>query len=258
MNRDKDIARNERVRREEILSERRLNILNHLFAFSVSTMEQIRRDVLKNCSTSFAYYEMGRLEKCGYVDRMAFFRNGRAKGAYALTPKGFGYCFFEEDGPPCKKYRPGSLLHDLELVDIAHRLKKSSAVQKYYTENELFAKRASLLEKDEKEIFDLAPDALIELKRDGKSYFFAVEYEASLKYKDRAEDKINRYYDCPELYGCLLICKTKQLVDRMKAVERKENPQSKEKIYYGILEEVKENKGEMTFFGMNGAKLCIL
>ena len=241
---------------EEILCERRLKILQHLFSFSASTVEQIGRDVFKTNGRSFPYSEMKTLERKGFVERRFFYDGGKAKGAYVLTPRGFGYCsLFEEEEIRNKKYLPSSLLHDLALVDIASSLKKLSAVRNYHTENELLAKGGHLLEEEKRELLTLRSDALMELERDGKGFFFGVEYEASRKYKDRLEEKINRFYDCPEVYGCLFVCKEKELIDRMKAVEKRENPKAKAKIYYGLSEDFQKRHKTMTFFGKDGAKL---
>ena len=140
-------------------------------------------------------------------------------------------------------------------MDIASSLKKLSAVRNYYTENELLAKGGSLLKEEKRELLTLRPDALMELQRDEKGFFFAVEYEASRKYQDRLEEKINRFYDCPEVYGCLFVCKEKELIERMKAVEKRENPKAKAKIYYGLLEDFQKEQKEMVFFGKDDARL---
>ena len=243
---------------QEILTEKRLKILQHLFSFSASTVEQVRRDVLGNCSLTFAYYELGTLQKKGFVEKMFFCKKGRAKGAYVLTAKGFmHFSLFEEEEIQGRKFLPASLLHDLALVDIASRLKRISAVRSYYTENVLLAKGGSLLGEEKRELLTLRPDALMELRREGKGFFFAVEYEASRKYGDRLEEKINRFYDCPEIYGCLFVCKEKELIDRMKTVEKRENPKARPKIYYGLLEDLQKEQEEMVFFGKDGAKLML-
>ena len=43
------------------LSLRKEKVLEHLFVYSASTIEQLRRDVFGNCSLSFAYSKMREL-----------------------------------------------------------------------------------------------------------------------------------------------------------------------------------------------------
>ena len=240
---------------ETILCQRRIDILEHLFDFSASTAEQIGRDVLKNVSPSFVYSEMRQLEKRGLVGRMYFERNGRAKGAYVLTPKGFGLVGPSPDENfQIKKFKPQSLIHEIELVDVAFRLRRLKALKSYYTENQLFADTAHLPDELKREISPLRPDALMALERDGKCYYFAVEYEANRKYRDRIREKIDRYYGCEELFGCLFIGKKKDIIDRTKAEERRENTGRRGKIYYGLLEDVKKEEKKMTFYNKDDEK----
>lgn len=240
---------------ESILCWRRIDILEHLFAFSASTAEQIGRDVLKNVSPTFVYSEMRHLERMGFVGRVYFNKNGRAKGAYILTKKGFGYLEQSYDGDiRIKKFKPQSLIHEIELVDIAFRLRRLGALKSYRTENQLTADAACISDEQKKEISSLRPDALMELEKDGRGYYFAVEYEANRKYGDRIGEKIDRYYGCGELFGCLFIGRNRDIIERTKAVERREKSGCRGKIYYGILEDVKNEGKELVFLNKDGEK----
>ena len=243
---------------EAVLGARQTDILEHLAEFCVSTAEQINRDVFGGLHSSLVYRELRRLRGKKLLDVEYFERNGRAKGAYVLTPRGMDYlALLEPEVRRTKRIRPQALLHDLELVDIAHRLRKLRAVKRYHTENRLISGTADVPGDKAGRFADLRPDALMELERDGKGYFFAVEYEASRKYEDRTAEKINRYYDTPEVFGLLLITKTGELADRIRATEKKNNPEAKAKVYYGTLEEVKKSEGKMTFFGKGGEKFTV-
>ncbi len=240
----------------EFLSPRKEKILKHLFDYSASTIEQLIRDVFGNCSLSFAYSGMRELSEKGLVEKMSFSKKGYFKGAYVLTAKGLQYLMTNETiDSQGNKVRPSSLAHDVELVDIAFYFKKLKVLKNYYTENQLLGNAEELPKEIRGEMHSLRPDALIEVRRKEESYFFAVEYEASRKFKDGIKDKINRYYDCRTLFGAIFICKDKETLKRFKAVDKKENGDFPAKVYYALLKELKGFTEEIIFLGRAGEKL---
>ncbi len=240
-------------KRNELLSERRLEITQHLFKFSASTMEQIQRDVFKGCTPTIIYREMRHLEKQGVVNRMYFLRNKRPKGVYILTQKGFTECALQsEEDVKVNKFRPCSLLHDLELVDIAFAFKKFSCVTSYWTENQILADPERLRDENLWQVEGLRPDALVKLETPEEGDFFAVEYEASLKYNHGIKSKLKRYYANEELCGVFFICKSKQIFKAIRAVEKKYYAKVPSKILYMTLEECKKATDVLRFYDRNG------
>ena len=97
-----------------------LKILEHLAEFSTSHIGQINRDVFGNGDVSFAYRKMRRLIDYGMVEKRYFERSRKGNLAYVLSPKGLRGLELKGDKlKQINKFRPQSLLHDMELVDIA-------------------------------------------------------------------------------------------------------------------------------------------
>ena len=249
---------NKNYERKEVLSERRLEIAQYLFKFSVSTIEQIRRDIFKGGALTFIYKEMRHLEKQGFVNRVYFVRKGRAKGAYMLTQKGLKAIVLQsEEKLATEKFRPFSIAHDLELVDIAFAFQKFGIIKNYWTENQIVSNPERLRDEDLWQIDSLRPDALMKLEgREGRD-FFAIEYEATLKYLDGIRSKVNRYYDCKEVFGAFFICKSKKIANAFKSVEKKYYAKNSPKIFYVTLEEFKKTQDVLIFFDRNDEDLQI-
>ena len=184
-------------------------------------------------------------------------RGRRPTGAYVLTQKVFRDYFRQiEQKTSTEKFRPGSLDHDLELVEIAYVFKRFG-VQKYWTENQILMNPEGLRDEDLWQIDSLRPDALMKLEgREGRD-FFAIEYEATLKYLDGIMSKVNRYYDCKEVFGAFFICKSKKIANSFKSVEKKYYAKNSPKIFYVTLEEFKKMQDVLIFFDRNDEDLQI-
>ncbi len=233
--------------------------LEQLYLCSVSTVKQLRRDAFDNCSLTFAYRKMREFERAGFVERVYFNNQGRHTMAYTLTMKGFREFILEEESekPLAKKFRPQSLLHELALVDIRHAFGQLSVVKNYYTENLILSGSDHFDSEKLKKAILLRPDAIVELVREGKSYFFAIEYEASLKYSGHIKRKMNNYYDCRDLTGVIFITKGRPIQKSLLAIEEQGNARFNPKIFYATLDEVLGASSKLEFAGRRNAKLAI-
>ncbi len=241
----------------EILSGKSLKIAQYLVKFSIATAAQIRRDVFEGGHPSCVYGKMQRLEKQKFVERMYFQGDGRPTGAYVLTQKGFRDCFRQiEQKTSIEKFRPSSLGHDLELVEIAYVFKRFG-VQKYWTENQILANPEGMQDEGLWQITAFRPDALVQLPTPEGGDFFAVEYEASLKYSDAIKSKLNRYYDNEELCGVFFVCKSKEIFKAIRAVDKKYYAKVASKVLYITLEEFKKATDVLNFYDRDGEKLAI-
>ena len=239
------------------LSGKSLKIAKYLASFSAATAAQIRRDVFEGGDLSSVYNKMRRLERQSFVERMYFQGSGRPTGAYVLTQKGFRECFRQiEQKADTEKFRPGSLAHDLELVEIACVFKRLG-VQNYWTENQILADPEGLRDENLWQVEGLRPDALVKLETPEGGDFFAVEYEASLKYNQGIKSKLNRYYDNKELCGVFFICKSKQIFKAIRAVDKKYYAKVPSKILYMTLEECKKATDVLRFYDRDDEKLAI-
>ena len=243
---------------KRIVSNRKLGIVEHLHHYSVSTIEQIKREFFKNRHLSSTYKEMRKLIKQGLVEKIYIDNNKTPKGVYTLSIKGAAAISSEaKEIFANKKFRPQSVLHDLDLVDVAFAFKAFAVVKNYYTENQLLENPAELYAKNLERVGELRPDALVELTNLEQSYFFTVEYEAHVKSLDRIRTKINHYYDTNNLHGCLFIGSKRQIIESVRSVEEKDNSQFKPKVFYTLFENIKKHKGKLLFYGRNNEELSI-
>ena len=233
-------------------------IVEHLRRYSVSTIEQIKREFFQSYALSPVYSKMRGLIEQGLVEKIYLDQKRRPKGVYTLTTKG-AEAFSPEVKEifASKKHKPQSLLHELDLVDIAFSFNQFGAVKNYYTENQLLENPAELYAKNLGTMNDFRPDALVELTNKEQNYFFALEYEAHVKSLERIRSKINGHYDSNNLNGCFFIGSKRQIIESVKSVEEKDNSQFKPKVFYALVENIKNHKGKMIFNDRNGRELSI-
>ena len=247
----------EKRNKPTVLSEKQQQTLIHLYLCAASTMEQINRDVFGNVSPTFVYRKMRDLINAGLVEKRFFSGTRNIRGAYLLADKGLKYLVGKNSKESMGgKVRPQSLAHDLALVDIRHAFLKLEAVKNYFTENAIQSGNHAEIE-GLQEIARLHPDAVVELARDGESYLFAIEYESHCKFLTKRKDKIGRYYGDDLLSGAIFICRERQTLERFLSLERNLKSQYQANIFYGLLEDVQNAIGYMTFSSKNDAKMTI-
>ncbi len=243
---------------EKVVSARKMKILEHLHHYGVSTIDQIKREFFQYKTLTLAYSEMRSLLSQKLVEKIYLEKSRRPKGIYLLSGRGAeAISEDQKDFLSGQKYKPQSLLHDLELVDIAYFFKRPGSVKNYCTENQLLGNPMELYARYLEKMAEFRPDALVELENQKASYFFALEYEANLKSSGRIRSKINRYYEIKNISGCLFIGRTNQIIESVKSIEARDNSKFAPKIFYCTLEEIKNHDGKIIFYDRKNEKLSI-
>ena len=247
------MRKNHLKKKREALSPRYVRTLEFLRSFSAATAGQIQREVFNDCSLSFVYRELGKLEKAEWIGKDYCLRHdGNKVAAYSLAPKAWGLFDFGEIRPRNgKRAQSCTLLHKLGLVDIHYTFGKLKFVRNYYP------RPYYGLYRDLERFSSLCPDALVELRKDGESFFFALEYFAEFHCPQEIMPKIERYCDTREFYGVIFITDFIHVANRIRSMVRAKKGVSPSNIYYGLASEVLGAKEKVTFFGSKDATLVI-
>lgn len=190
----------------------------------------------------------------GLLRRIGFSDEGRLISLYSLTDAAFDR-FVHMDGVNDERWqlRSDSPAHDLSLVDIRIALEKNSAVKDFIPENSL--QSCSMYQDDPKirDLVALRSDAVLRLLiKNEHEFVIPLEYEATLKSKERCLSKLLKFYTAYSGAAVLFICKDKTVMNRMLDVEAEIALQFKPKVGFCLLENVLKNPSELTFIKRQG------
>ncbi|MCT4641501.1 MAG: hypothetical protein N4A33_04330 [Bacteriovoracaceae bacterium] len=212
-----------------------IDLFNYLHENKVATVDQIFRDLPKYKTRKSLIWRLWKLKKLGYLTGQ-YNTDHNGLNVYNLTKKTFRR-FISKDRFVRMELKSNSVLHDIELVDIRHKIMNMIKVNEYYTEN--FHQAWEYIN------FDFGtpiPDTIIDVnKKDGK-YIFGIEYEASAKSKKRYEDIIRSYYNEEKIHFVIYICKTESLLKKIQKIEHKLYPTKYKRLFYVTLDEFYSNK----------------
>jgi hypothetical protein len=161
-----------------------------------------------------------------------------------VTPSTFR-AYISADGELRRELRSDSVLHDLDLVDVAYHLKRSGKVRAYYPENLIASGfftggghgAAGL---NLRPFAEVNSDAAVDMTFNAGTYVFAVEYEASLKAKLRYKALFDAYLAATGVPIVLYVCRDGELLARLLAYETEFAADSVAKFFYATLSDLKE------------------
>jgi len=133
------------------------------------------------------------------------------------------------------------VLHDLDLVDIAHRMKQSQKVKTYISENVLQTEGEYIpveSSNDLRSFKEARPDGVVEVTLRSGTYLLALEYEANRKRSKRYEQLFRTYYRQEKIQAVLYICKTREILKRVSAIEKRLFPEHTPLFFYTTLSEL--------------------
>ncbi len=241
-----------------VIEGKETQIMHYLFHVKVATADQINRDVFKSSDLSYCFKKIRKLEKLEYLQRKYIKLGMRAKSTFHLTKKAYHEFITHENKNDLKKrIFSSSIEHDIQLVDIRYSFKRCKTVLDYNAENFLHSGAGYIDSLGVEDILRINSDALIQLKGSTQDYFFTIEYEANLKFHSRVKQKITQYYKTKRLAGVFYILKNEQIMKSLIAIEKSNFDSHEPKIFYALLDNVKNHDGNMHFIDRNGEKLTI-
>lgn len=240
-------------RKRVVLTARDKKLFNYLLRNKVATVKQIQRDVFLNCSVQGVHKRLAKLQSykflcANYVKEL----NGAL--VYSVSKEGCREVFGGEGIFPSPPLRSGSILHDLWLLEIRKRLSEFKMVEKVFSENDLQLGDNSHDETLEA-IRDVQADGAVILRVDNQKVFFALEYEANLKFFRRYKDFFLRYNLEDQIEAVFFVAADKILQKKIMARERALNSNSPGKIFYLSWEDVQSERGAWIFQNVFGDTL---
>lgn len=242
------------------ITARDRDIFRFLYESKVATSRQIRARFFPKVSLTFANRRLRLLSKAGWIERAGFTENSDSL-TYLLSLTDAAYRqFVRKEGVNdlrCQ-LRSDAVDHDVALVDIRGRLENLPMVNRLYTEN-LLQSCYDYAESDEfKDYVTLHSDALLEVNfQDEHRFLVPLEYEASLKSKDRCRSKLLDYYVKSDAQAVFFICGSKPVLDRMTEIEGEIGQEFRPKVYFSLLSNVINPAEKVTFTSIQGKSITI-
>lgn len=238
-----------------VLTERDLLVLNFLFEQRVANFEQIANRFFPQTKVFNVYRRLTKLAKAKFIVKIGVQTEGFILNVYGLDESGLsavskGYKFSITK----PLYKSDSILHDVALVDIRERFRKTKMVVEYYTENVLQGCGNFLDNENFKSFVHLNSDAALTIRTSSGQHNVALEYEVSDKQKSRYEKKLTDYYFAPTIAGVFYICENPFIENLIKRVDVEVGAKSEPKVYTCLRQNLQNENGSMVFTNRNNAR----
>ena len=242
-------------RKRVVLTARDKELFNYLISNKVATVKQIQRDVFLNCSVQGVHKRLAKLQSYKFISAN-YVKELNGALVYSVSKEGYRKVFGGEGMFPSPPLRSGSILHDLWLLEIRQRLSGFKMVEKVFSENDLQLEGNS---HDETlvAIREVQADGAVVLHVDNRKVFFALEYEASLKFFRRYKDFFLRYNLEDQIAAVLFVAADKTLQKKIMVREQTLNSNSSGKIFYLSWEDVQPDSRVWTFQNVFGDTLKV-
>ena len=233
-----------------------IQLLYYLLINKVASRKQINRDVYLGYWPQNVRHRLANLKRNKFicVKRPLADWNDQTY-LYSLTTKGFNFLSrYLKESLSKKRLGSNSIEHDLGLVDIRQILIAKSYVKKYFTENQVHNESQFYEEEDLKLFNQLRFDALLLYSKElGKRFYLPVQYERSSKGKRRYQDIIGQYYLEDSLSTIIYISSDNTVERVIKKIENEIEPdKAYQKIFYGKLSDLKDQKSVLKFYTQSG------
>jgi hypothetical protein len=189
------------------VTDRDKALFDYLFLHKIATAEQIDRDVLHISYPHHVHRRLKTLVDHHYLKVTTTLWQGRPKFAYYLSQTGFERFIAERIGRQWAQLKSDSPEHDVVLVDLRKRFLQIDNVHHFITENAIEAELDCPDGFPVKPFLEMHCDGAVIYKSKGETFYFAVEYEATLKSKPRYEEHLTSYYIRTEIDGVIYIVK---------------------------------------------------
>ena len=236
--------------RRVVLNHRDREFFNYLYQVKVATARQIRRDVFDDVSLTVIYRRLKKLIGKKYVQRIPFFDGKRNISAFSLSKTGFRkFIFYKHkwDADFPNRCLSSAVEHDVILNNIRHLFLSCEEIEDYFTENVLDSNASFVKREEFKGCREMRCDGMAILKREGKNYYLAVEYEHTLKYNSRYYHLFDDYHSTEGIDAVLYICRDKKMMKKIIEVEKKGRGIDRKGVYFTTLDELFSDSKELVF-----------
>lgn len=204
-----------------ILQERDKKLLQFLFVTRVSSYQQIRARYFSGQHPTIADRRIRLLAKNRLVRTFPTDLSGKTVRALSLTENGWEQIKHRwpvhYDNP---HFKSESVNHDIRLGDAVSRFLKLKTLSRYLSENMLQSSSTFASHSVLSGLVHAQSDGALEMKDPaGRVYTFAVEFEISLKAKERYRHKLSTYYAMNAIDGVLYICGGHEITDCLSKID---------------------------------------
>lgn len=232
--------------------ERDCKLFKYLFENKIATRDQIARDVFKSVGKQVINDRLLKLTKAKYIESSPIVWHKKILFTYELCQNGVQ--ILKRHYPyhiTGRGHKSNSIKHDLSLVDLRFAFQRMGLVTNYFTEAMLQSCTEFEDSEDLCQFVAVNSDAVIEVTTTKRVYYFAIEYEASDKAKDRYYKKLTDYHTSGKIPAVLFICKHKAIMKLVKSIEKDICSQGFNRIiYFSMLGNVLNTTGRMQLFNV--------
>lgn len=228
------------------ISKRNLTLLRYLFTNKVALFKQIHRDIFTGTSRQYVQQEIAKLLSYNFIESKIYYRESRLP-YYSLTPLGFRLLFEKDAKDMRQELNSQATKHDLELVDIRSIFLKSPVVTSYYSENELKCGLNYISDFDLVSVEDFGCDAIVVVNAEGQELIMAIEYEISLKSKERYVQLFTKYYVETKIHSVLYITEKESMINTLRKVDQECSGKNDPKMHFTTFQKVLDATTELEF-----------
>ncbi len=210
------------------------DLFDYLHEVKIATLVQINRDVYGYEKFKTLYKRIAKFEKLGFLTQSCHVAFPKQK-LISLTRQGFDE-FLGNGDERIIELKSDSIAHDLNLVDIRHRLLNADKVIDFFSENALQTWKKYSENTDLRPYVEARCDAALKAQFSNGDVLLAVEYEANRKYISRIDEVVAKYYNTNDIPAVLYICSDEQIVQEHIQAENRRFSKYDARIYYKTFE----------------------
>ena len=229
-----------------ILTERDRRLFNYLQELKVASAKQINRDIFEDTSNKAVYRRLKKLQSSKHIRKKAVNHFDQIKGGYSLSKQCFNI-LHPDKYILRKEVSSKSMEHDLTLVDVRRAFITKDMVTEYIPENLLLLDMANKHCDRLSDYYSMKSDAVVRVKFKKAQFDMAIEYESHMKTYKRYEKLLRNYYFKRDIGAVLYIVRSREVLKRVQAVDRKLSSKFTTKFYYALLDDVLNAKDELQF-----------
>lgn len=222
----------EKVNCKTVLTDRDTKVFNFLFEQKIASQDDIFTNFFANTSKKACIIRMQKLVRSKHLKKEGISNNGRLNIIYSLTDKSFSK--IRESlilNGVQTKFKSDSYLHDLELTKFRLILEKFQMIESYYSENYL---QCCYLGENTKNLVpyrSINSDAALKVKVNNGHFFVSLEYERSIKNRNRYAQKFLDYYLNSSITAVLYLCANKKVQNAITTIDKEVCQKYKPKIF---------------------------
>lgn len=241
------------------INERDREVLLFIFRNKIVSFKQIHQFFFNGTHITAPGRRMNKLCNYKVIKKECYFIGRKSHVAYSITALGVNliqpYLLNVVDS---QRYNTDSLEHDLALGDITHYFSKLSIVKEVHSESELLS-CSQFMENDKLLPFiELRSDRACLIKSAEGLDFLALEYERTIKSKERNRSKLESYYLQSSIPAVLYVCETDILMKSLMKIDSELCANRSSKLYFCVREDVHEGLKKITFTSFDKQTLSFI